>query len=331
MHGPEKYFEDSLERHPEEFARQLLRSLKLPDTSLKASNGWSNQVWLAPAHVVRFSSGRFRDSFAHERDTLQLLPSEVPHASVRGYGRVGRREWLVQDRVQGKPLGEAWPSLNTTQRRSAIVQLGKALQILHTIPLPTGFNNPSLTDAVGPHGHKRDAYHIAPEQYQLLLDAASLVPGTDRSVLEECGAFIAERLALFANDTPALVHCDLHFANLLWEEGRLTAILDFEGARPASADMELDTLLRFAREPWLYQGPAMDTEPTRTRIPGVPLWLAEAYPALFDHPRLSARLAVYEALWQLVQLLHFPPGSGFPDPYGHLKKLLNAGDTWSPY
>jgi len=331
MHAPDQRFEALLETQPEEFARQLLRSLKLPEKPLSASNGWSNQVWLAPAHVVRFSSGRFRDSFAHERDTLQLLPSGFPHAPVRGYGRVGRREWLVQDRVPGRPLGEAWPALNTTQRRSAITQLGEALQILHTIPLPAGFDNPWLTDAIGPHGQRGDAYHIAPKHYRLLLDAASLVPETERSVLEECGTFVNERLAFFAEDSPVLVHCDLHFANLLWEEGCLMAILDFEGARPAPADMELDTLLRFAREPWLYQGPTMDTEPTRTRIPGVPLWLAEAYPALFAHQRLAARLAVYEALWQLVQLLHFPPGSGFPDPYGHLKKLLNAGDTWSPY
>jgi hypothetical protein len=38
---------------------------------------------------------------------------------------------------------------------------------------------------------------------------------------------------------------------------------------------------------------------------------------------------VYEALWQLVQLLHFPPGSGSPDPWGHLLALLDAGDRWS--
>lgn len=241
MHVPDQYIKDSLEQHPEEFACQLLRSLKLPDSPLRASDGWSNQVWLASAHVVRFSSGRFRDSFAHERDTLQLLPPGFPHAPVRGYGRVGRREWLVQDRVPGKPLDEVWPSLNMAQRRSAIRQLGKALQILHAIPLPTGFNNPWLTDAIGPHGQRRDAYHIAPEQYPLLLDAALLVPGAEHSVLEECGAFIAERLGLFANDSLVLVHCDLHFANLLWENDRLTAILDFEGARPAPADMELDT------------------------------------------------------------------------------------------
>jgi len=249
MHAQDQSIESLLETQPQEFARQVLHSLDLLEQPLSASNGWSNQVWIAPAHVVRFSSGRFRDSFAHERETLELLPPGFPHAPARGYGRVGRREWLVQDRVSGRPLDEAWPFLNITQRRSTVVQLGEELQRLHTIPLPTGYDNPWITDAIGPRGQRGDAYHIAPEHYRLLLDAALRVPGTDRGLLEECGAFISERLALFTDDSPVLVHCDLHFANLLWVDGRLTAILDFEGARPAPADMELDTLLRFAREP----------------------------------------------------------------------------------
>jgi hypothetical protein len=57
--------------------------------------------------------------------------------------------------------------------------------------------------------------------------------------------------------------------------------------------------------------------------------LGEAYPARFARPRLAARLAVDEALRQLVRLLRFPPGapdSGGHDPWGHLLALLAAGD-----
>lgn len=32
--------------------------------------------------VVRLSSGRFRDSLAHEARVLRLLPTDVPHARV---------------------------------------------------------------------------------------------------------------------------------------------------------------------------------------------------------------------------------------------------------
>jgi hypothetical protein len=68
---------------------------------------------------------------------------------------------------------------------------------------------------------------------------------------------------------------------------------------------------------------------TRWDLAGFVGWLGDSYPAIFAHPRLDARLAVYEALWQLVQLLHYPPGSGHPDPWRHLRALLEAGDRWS--
>ena len=73
-----------LQTNPAEFARQLLRQHGLPDQPLRANHGWANQVWLAPAHVVRLSSGRFRDAFAHERAIIGRLPPTVPHAPVRG-------------------------------------------------------------------------------------------------------------------------------------------------------------------------------------------------------------------------------------------------------
>jgi hypothetical protein len=44
------------------------------------------------------------------------------------------------------------------------------------------------------------------------------------------------------------------------------------------------------------------------------------------HHRLDVRLAVYDALWQLVQLLQFTSDDRRVDPWGHLRVLLEAGD-----
>lgn len=327
----ESPIERLLETRPEEFARHLLRQHGLPNWPLRANHGWSNQVWLAPAHVVRLSSGRFHGSFAHERDIIQRLPPEVPHAPICGYGRVGHHEWLIQYRAPGIPLSAAWPTLNREQRHTAIRQLGAILRALHETPIPDSFDNPSLAAAIGPGGERRNAYHLTPEHYTILLDACLAAPGSDRDLIERCGGFIAERLELFADDRRVLVHCDLHFENLLWDEDRLTAVLDFEGARPAAADAELETLLRFAREPWLYQPPGSALIGVSTTLRDLPAWLAENYPALFEQRHLAARQSVYEALWWLVQLLNYPPGAGPPDPRRYLKVLLDAGNGWKPW
>ena len=96
---------------PADLAASLLESLGLPSSPLQVADGWVNRVWLAPAHVVRLSSGRFRDSLAHEARVLRLLPPEVPHARVVAHRRTGRREWLVLERVPGITLTAAWPAL----------------------------------------------------------------------------------------------------------------------------------------------------------------------------------------------------------------------------
>jgi hygromycin-B 7''-O-kinase len=313
---------------PDEFARHLLHSLALPATPLLRSHGWSNQVWLAPDHVVRLSSGRFRDAFAHETQVLRLLSPAVPHARVIAYGRAGQREWLIQARVPGQPLAAVWSDLSNEQRRQTVSQLSMILCALHHSPLPPDFHLPWLDDALAPGGHPENAYHAPPDYYRQLLAAAKRIPGVDPALLNAVDTFIAERLPAFVDDQAVLVHSDLHFANLLWHDGLITAVLDFEGARPAAPDQELDMLLRFVREPQVVRGPGEQSGPAHQELWTVPDWLAEAYPALFAHPRLTDRLAVYDALWQLVQLHHFPPESGPPDPYGHLKALLTGVRPW---
>lgn len=110
------------------------------------------------------------------------------------------------------------------------------------------------------------------------------------------------------HDVP--VHTDLHVRNMLVDGDRISGLIDFEGFRLASADVELDMLLRSVR--WALASPI-------TRSPGyemVPRWLGEDYPGLFAPPRLIERLEVYGALWHL-------KGSA-SDPAIQMESLLNG-------
>lgn len=122
---------------------------------------------------------------------------------------------------------------------------------------------------------------------------------------------------------------DVTFANVMWHDVHISALLDLESARPAPRDLELDTLLRFVREPRFFDWISQPDKWVGSDLPRFADDLADAYPALFAHPRLAARLAGYEALWQLVQLHHFPLGSGPFDPWGRLLALLEQGDRWA--
>jgi len=320
-----------LDTDPSVFVRLLLASLGLPADPLQPASGWSNSVWLAPAHVVRLSSGRFRAAYAHERAVLALLSPAIPHAETVASGQVGCREWMILRRVEGQPLLEAWSSMTEPQRHDAIDSLGDALCAIHNTLLPTSFHNPWLDDALAPGGNIKDAYHAPPDRYRQLLDAAAKLPGVDRVFLHRVGAFIEQRLPAFAQDYAVLVHGDLHFANVLWDGARVSAVLDFESARPAARDLDLDTLLRFTRAPEQESAPGDRLVLTARDLAAVPRWVMRVYPALFSHPRLTERLEAYEALWQLVQLLHFPPGVGPLDPWGALTSLLTSDNCWARF
>ena len=209
---------------PHGFARQLLRALNLPAGQLESTHGWSNSLWLSPSHVVRLSSGRFANAFAHETAVLHRLRPTVPHARPIAHGHVGPREWLVLERVAGQPLAAAWPELTTAQRRAAISQLGEILRALHRTELPDGFGNPWLDRAFAPGGPLRDSYHAPPEMYRRLIDEARHVAGVERMILRDVETLIGERLGAFGDERMALVHSDVHFANLLWDDSRITAL-----------------------------------------------------------------------------------------------------------
>lgn len=313
-----------LQHDPATFAGTLLASLDLPAHPLIPASGWANAVWLAPGHVVRLSSGRFRDAYAHEIAVLRMLPDAVPHARSVAHGRVGDREWMVLERVPGQPLSQAWSRMTMRQRQGAAEFIGGTLRALHATPLPEGFHNPWLTDALAPGGAIENAYHAPPRCYRQLLEAASHVANADRGFLREVEAFLAARLDAFDGDRAVLVHGDANFANWLWDGERVIALLDYEGARPAAPDLELDTLLRFVREPGQFAPPALAHTLTPQELDAMPEWLIGAYPELFAHPRLAERLAVYDALWQLVQMFHFSPRSPVPDPRTRLHALLTA-------
>ena len=281
---------------PAAFARAVLAAHGLSSEPLTPASGWSNSVWMTPGHVVRISSGRFRDAYAHEAAVLALLPAAVPHARLIGRGQVGEREWMLLTRAPGQPLGQVWPDLDATKRRGIIHQLGAALHALHTTPVPVEFANPWLEAALRPGGAVRDAYHAPPAHYPILLDAVRLVAGVDQRVLDAAEAVLAASLPLFADDQLVLTHTDAHFANLVWHDGALTALLDFEGARLAPPDQELDMLLRSVREPALLRSAPDERVPAAGDLTEVPRWLAEAYPALFAHPQLAQRLVVYDVL-----------------------------------
>lgn len=292
----------------------VLRAAGIPAAQFEPRHGWSNRTWVSGTHVVRISSGRLRGSLAHEHRMIELVqPRGIPVADVVARGEVKdlathaseAGEWIVSRRLRGDTLASVWSGLDAAARRRIGIALGTAMRMLHHVPTaPTA--PPWWIDAHRP-ALLRNAYRPRVALGSALIEAARELPDADHGLLHEAEAFLSERIGLFTNDTEVLVHGDLHGHNILvtrQPEPAVSGLLDWEGARTAAPDLELDMLLRWVTTADDF--PQTPGAPSQIK-PGDCLELIDhvaiGYPDLFAGPSLNERLEVYDALWHLVQLL----------------------------
>ncbi len=284
-------------------ARTALRGAGLdPRAPLERASSVTNEVWMTPTHVVRVN--RSHDSrLAREAAVAAVLPPEVGYPAIVAHGGRPGEDWLVLERVPGRPLAHCWPTLSVEQRQTAVEQLAERLRALHDTRAPHGLLalhgtpqllDPEVDDPVGP-----------------LLTALEQL-----GRLEHVDAILAEEAAqLVERDAPALqpfasttlVHGDLTFENVLWDDDRITAVLDVEWARPGPRDIDLDIILRCCAYPKLHVGPDHESATRTEDYADVPAWLRASYPRLFAYPRLLDRLRIFAIAYEVRTLLADPP------------------------
>lgn len=286
---------------------RVLRAARLPAAAapvLLPSD--SNDVWRIGPAVLRVCWRGDRGRFAREAAVTRALPAGVPYPEVLDTGSDGDLAWQVTRAVEGVPLARLWRGLSRAERRDAVHQIGQALATLHAhrfpadvvaelaAPRPVGDTSALVGSDITPLPLRRA---------ESLLAAAGNEGRADRALIDEVAARFreladADPLSDAEADPPdagapdagppvgavTCVHGDAHLGNALWEDGRLTGLLDFEWVRLGPPDLEI--------EPYLRADVAGLTgaEPVREALG----WLAESYPAMFAAPDLLRRLWLYQ-------------------------------------
>jgi aminoglycoside phosphotransferase (APT) family kinase protein len=306
-----------------------------PEATFRRAFSYSNDVWIGDAVVLRVARESEPWTLGHEQEVLSWLPDAVPHPRIVANGEHDGRAWIVVQRVHGQELGRAWPAMTLQHRRDVIHQLGAAMHVLHRVATPIGWQRPDLEPAVLARLRTPEeiaaAFQAPPQRIWALGEAARTLPFVDVGLVDAAVQLVVQRLPLFADDPRRLVHTDLHWDNLMTDGVSLTAILDFERARPAPADLDLDVLLRFSHWPHLPVAPDYEASLHAADFRQVPTWLEESYPELFVAPHLRERLEVYAIMHDLRQGIQFPerPGDTKPptSPWNRLRATL-SGDSY---
>jgi hygromycin-B 7''-O-kinase len=278
-------------------AQHILRSLGLPDSPLAPAESFSNAVWLTRDHAIHYHIIGPPGRLAHEARVAARLPPEALYPAVLAVGRDDDHDWLVTKRVPGVALSEAWPWMAPGDRRSAIHQAARALRALHRAP---------ATDLVPPCLQRGEP---------VLIRTALLAR------LQTLGLPLPPNLLLAAAAAPSsMAHGDFSFNQILWHEGRVTALLDLEMSHAETADWDLGTFLAFCHDPVRMVPTHLEPHSRPQDYRDAPTWLREAYPELFASPILPARLTLQALVLRSTELLTHPD---------RWEELLHAAMEWA--
>jgi hygromycin-B 7''-O-kinase len=310
-------------------ARKALEEAGLPaGIPIERASSVTNEVWLTDELVVRVNR-RPNNRLRREAVLAPLLPPEVCYPEVVAYGGELGADWLISRRVSGDLLSRAWPDMTSFERQSAVRQIASILRALHRVEVPADL--PEIDDPPQP----LDASCLPiVEPVIALLDQLDRHPSVDHGLLRDARHVVLQSTAaLEPFTTSTLIHGDLHFQNILWDGFSVTAVIDFEWARGAPPDLDLDVLLRFFARPHWFVGP--DDAP-RTHVADyveVPFWLAEFYPELFSHDYILERTMLYSLAYDIRDLANdlrnediTGPTFALPDfhPHKRIEDLLRG-------
>jgi aminoglycoside phosphotransferase (APT) family kinase protein len=295
-----------------ELAREICRKEGLAAHSLQPlSGGQVNAVFAVDdAYVLRIGA---RENALRrlqvETQLLRSLEGEIPVAKVYAFGEHAGAVYQVQQRLPGEKLYLVWKDLSPSAQEAVAADLAQAMQVLHRRAAPH----------IGPAGEAPSAAaswadYLAQDFARTLAGYQALGLSIAPGFVELAQDYYDRHIHLLADSVATLTHADLSLVNLLVQDGRLSAILDFEYAVYAPKDYELLVLEAFCLYPNDWAEEEHEHFCSADFATLLPL-LQKHYPALFAIPHLRERVNLYHIhsalsshlAWRRANLATLPP------------------------
>jgi len=196
------------------------------------------------AFVVRFNTQDLGSAkFQSERMAYELLAQQslpVPEVLVLDESRtIAPYDLIVTTRLPGQALASSWQDLSVDQLHALIYTIGQALARIHACTFPA-FGKLRSLDYATWAGYVQDYV----QRYLRSANDMRLLDPSLRAAVERSLDRAIRDLARVTQ--PALVHCDLHYENILHVDGELSGLLDFEWA--LAGDPAYDFMIGDVRE-----------------------------------------------------------------------------------
>jgi serine/threonine protein kinase len=275
------------------------------------SGGQVNSVFLVDGKQIIRVGAREDAGPRLEREAilLQSLAGQIPVAKVLAFGQEQGFTYQVQQFMPGQKLYVVWKDLSVEEQNAIAAELAACLKILHSARFPDfGSGRPDSPGSATWSDYFSDQFQHSVEALRDL--RIRMVPG----FIETAVDYFEEHRHVLAGGVATQVHSDMNLGNILVDNGKVSAILDFEFALQAPADYELQAIEAFCLYPndWAEEGNEVFCSADFATL--IPL-MRKHDPELFSMRNLRERLNIYHVssalssylAWRKANLSTIPP------------------------
>jgi len=204
----------------------------------------------------------------------------------------------ILEKVEGVSLYNVWHKYNEEQREDIIRQLCDAMKKMHS-------NVGEEYDWVEYNKNKfNDSFNEAKNKNLLSEDEIEII-NSAYSLFDK----------YLKSDEFVLIHNDLHFDNILVNNGKIK-VIDFERSLYAPKDFELHIIYYMIRQPWKHANEECEKYTKVGDYENIMVYIEKYYPEIVNIPNLYKRLAVYDLIYEFSHFVKFL------DYYDELKEAV---------
>ena len=194
----------------------------------------------------------------------------------------------ILEKIEGVTVYDIWHTLNERQREEIIKQLCDAMQQFHS-------NKGNVDNWIESNKSLFASYFNKAKEMNLLTD-------DEIELLDKASLKFDE---LFKTDEYVLVHNDLHFDNVFYNDGEIK-LIDFERSMYAPREYELGILYRMVRFPWKFASEENEKYTKINDYENIMYYIENYYPELIHIDNLYKKLAAYDMIYYLRPYVNNP-------------------------
>jgi len=224
-------------KEQERIAIEIFSEYGLDFKTATRAGGWTNAVWLNGDLALRLSFKKDSDRIRREVGLSEYFPRAVGYPVNIEVGVMDGYEWSLSKRIYGKNLSEVWSNLTWKERTEAIRQILSIMAQVHKVDI-SKIENLSNKRAWYTSFNAEETYSCLERYKEQRIFSADQID-TLYGILER---FWEKHNSA----TAVLNHGDITTDNLLWSDGKIVSLMDFEHSVIAAPELDLQCVVNLA-------------------------------------------------------------------------------------